>query len=716
MDSYALCPCGSGKKVKFCCQAILPEMGKIERLQQNNQPRMALQLIDKLLKDHQDNAWLNNQRAMALIGDERYEDARDALVAFLRKNPDQPLSNGLLALAMTELEPLAQCKKVIHRAFLKSIAAEPRIVAILAGKLVDYFMSAGQDMAARQHMAVVLRLEQEEERQRTLMAMLELDADTSIPYPLRGAHPLPQYQPTEEQAAQFKKAQRLYVHACFSEAADLLDQIAQQDTDSAQLWHMIGLMRAWDGDEQRAAAALHRAAELYSQPGQAVEVETISQLLAQRLPENMEAARIRRFEVDSLARLLTRLDNEDRLSRIPVENELEESGISAAYDVLDRPIPVESELAGLTIETAPRTIGQISLFDRQEDGTPALAHVNGLQGSRLDESVRLFEAVAGELAKPRAIEEELAKEPNADVLGWYSKDELALSEAIYFPPKTPARLRNTLRREFAEQSCERTWLTSPSIALQGKTPQEAAGDDSKKVSLEAALRVFDSFMDRRRLVLDKTRLRSQLQLPEPALMTVTDEMDLNTLSVSQLEQLDLKQLSDAQFDRLLQRVLVVKHSGLGQRVLKEFLENRPQLLESKPREAEQAYMTLVELCSRSLQDAAAFDWQEKAFQYFKSKNAPFEVLMVCKMRELSLRAGDPEDPKLKEVLLELWNHYGAKLPAVRARLEEFVQMMGIEAPWSQAILTPQGAGIGAGAWSADTAQTSTSEKKLWLPD
>jgi predicted Zn-dependent protease len=125
MDSYALCPCGSGKKVKFCCQAILPEMSKIERLQQNNQPRMALQLIEKLLKDHSDNAWLNNQRAMALIGDERFEEARDSLVAFLRKNPDNPLSNGLLALAMTELEPIAQCKKVIHRAFLKSMAAEP---------------------------------------------------------------------------------------------------------------------------------------------------------------------------------------------------------------------------------------------------------------------------------------------------------------------------------------------------------------------------------------------------------------------------------------------------------------------------------------------------------------------------------------------------------------------------------------------------------------
>lgn len=715
MDSYALCPCGSGKKVKFCCQAILPEMSKIERLQQNNQPRMALQLIEKLLKDHSDNAWLNNQRAMALIGDERFEEARDSLVAFLRKNPDNPLSNGLLALAMTELEPIGQCKKVIHRAFLKSMAAEPQIVAILAGKLVDHFMREGKEMAARQHMAVVLRLEREEERQRTLMAILEFDADTHIPYPLRGAQPLPSYEPPEDQLPVFKKAQRLYVHACFSEAADLLDQIAEKDPDSPQLWQMIGLMRAWDGDEARAAAAFHRAAQLYPNFEQAVDVETLAQLLDRRQPENTVAARARTFEVDSLSRLLTRLDNEDRLSRMPLPEGALESGVVAGYDVLDRPLPIESELGGLTLETVPRTIGQITLFDRVSDEQGPMANVNGLEGDKLDECVRIFTAAASDLAKPKAQED--GEDSDSDVLAWYSVDELSLMESLFFPPKMPNALRNRLRKESIQKVYEKTWLETPSSALQGKTPLEAAGDDSLKVPLAAALRVLDSYLDRRNILFDKEPLREKLKLPAPEPIVPTEETDINTLTVAQLERLQTKNLSDRMFDRLLHRALVVKHSGLGHRLLTEYLNDRSHLANERPEEAEQAHITLADIYSQSLRDEDALNWLQRGFEFSKNAGRPFESQLIWKMRELSLRARDPEAPEFKDLLLELWNHYGSKLPAVRARLDEFVRALEIPAPWDQAILTPQGSiSSGSDAWSADTAQASTSEKKLWLPD
>src|SRR5438105_1463847 len=32
IDLYALCPCGSGKKIKFCCRDIAVEIDKVERL------------------------------------------------------------------------------------------------------------------------------------------------------------------------------------------------------------------------------------------------------------------------------------------------------------------------------------------------------------------------------------------------------------------------------------------------------------------------------------------------------------------------------------------------------------------------------------------------------------------------------------------------------------------------------------------------------------
>lgn len=714
MDSYAPCPCGSGKKLKFCCQAILPEMAKIERLQQNNQPRMALQIIDKLFKDHPQNAWLVNQRAMALLNDDRCEEARDTLVAFLRKQPDHPLANALLALAVSELEPIDNSKKVIHRAFLKSMAAEPRMVAILAGKLVNHFLDTGRDMAARQHMAVTLRLEGEEEQQRTLMELLELDADTRIPYPLRGGHPLPHYHPPEAQLPQVKKAQRLYLHACFAEAADLLDQVAEQVPPVPELWHTIGLMRAWDGDEARGAHALHQAARLYGDFEQAVEVETIAQLLDRKQPDHSVCSRLRSYEVESLSRLLTRLDNEDRLCRVSLTEEAREAGISAAYEVLDRPTPPLAELEHLTIATVPRTLGEVTLFDRQDEGPTASAHLVAIEGERLDDAIRIFEQAAGELARVRNREN---LPDGSDIVGWFSRDELPLIESAFFPPQTPAAVRHRLRHEFAERCINDTWLHTPQQALGGSSPAQAAGQDSLKVQLAAALQVLDAFLDRRDLILDKAPLQERLQLPSPAPIVAVDELDLNALSVSQLQRLETGRLSDEMFDRVMHRALVVKHCGLGYRLLTEFLNTRPAMLESHQREAEQAHATLAEICSRSLRDAEALDWIERGFQFSKSHGASFETLLMWKMRELSFRARDPEDPAFREVLLDLWNHYGGKLPLVRQRLEEFIRAVGIDPPWDTAIVTPQLAAAGSGmVWNAQTEQTASSEKKLWLPD
>lgn len=712
MDPYSSCPCGSGKKVKFCCQAILPEMAKIERLQENNQPHMALQIIDKLLKEHSDNGWLVTQRAMALFNDSAFEDARDGLIPFLRNHPEHPLANAMLALAVAQTDPIAKSKKVIHRAFLKSMAAEPQLVAILAGKLVSYYLEAGQDMAARQHMAIVLRLGSEEDRQRTLMAMLELDADSSVPYPLRGGHPLPIYEPIPELESKLKKAQRLYIHGCFSEAADILDQMAEQDSASAELWHTIGLMRAWDADEVRAASALHQAAELYHDFDKAVDLETLSQLLDRRQRENSVASRVRAFGVESLSKLLTRLDNADQLCRSPAIDQ--DPGIAATYDILDRELPTESELEHLTLENAPRSIGRLTLIDKQAADSKATALVVAIEGDRLENSLSIFTAAAGELAIPSEERDEQTGED--EIVAWYAVDELALTESSFFPPKTPAKIRRELRKQFVEQRIPKTWMSSAQKALQGKSPREAVGVKELRVPLAASIRVFDAFLDRRDLILDQSALRETLGLPAPQPIVASEDLDLNTLTVTQLQDICFEGMSDKLFDLVMQRALVVKHCGFGYRVLTEFLQKRPELVRENKIEAQQAYATLADICSRSLREEEALSWIQTGFQQTQVQGGPFEALLMWKMRELQFRSRNLEDPQLKQVLLELWNHYGAKLPAVRERLEHFVNEMEIDAPWEHAILTPQILGDGGTSWAAEDEKSVAGEKKLWLPD
>ncbi|MCA8995924.1 MAG: hypothetical protein KDA80_03035 [Planctomycetaceae bacterium] len=710
MDPYAPCPCGSGKKVKFCCQAILPEMEKIQRLQENNQPRMAIQLIDKLREKHPENGWLVTQRAMALLNERRLEEARDDLVAFLRKCPDHPLSNALLAVVMIDLEPISKCMKVIHRAFLKSMMAEPQLCAFLAEAVANYFLDSGQDMAARQHMAMVLRLGDDQQRQEMIMAMLELDADGDVPYPLRGGHPLPEYAPAEDQASNLRKAQRLYLHGCFAEAADLLEKIAAQDPDSASLQHMIGLMRAWGGEDGQASIALHKAAQLYADQKMAVDVETLAQLLDKREKGNLVAARIRKYNVEGLSRLLTRLDNEDRLCRMAdVDNQ---TGVAAVYDILDRPLPPENELSELTMEQTPRSIGKVTLFDGIDENPRQQAMITALEGDRLNSAVELFEKAAGELATAAERDEE-TEDP---VVGWYSRDELALTESAFFPPKTPGAVRRRLRKEFVRRCVDETWLKTPQDALQGKTPEEAIGVESLHVPLAAAIRVFDAYLDRRDVILDKETLTARLQLPMPEPIRVEDVDHLNILSVSDMEYVPLEPLSNDLFYKLMQRALVVKHCGLGYKLLSAFLTSRDNLVSEHEEEAEQAHASLAEIASRAMLHDEALEWIEKGFQFSKARGARFQQLLGWKMRELIFRSAEPETPEMRELLLELWNYYGAKVPEVRQRIAEFVKLLEIDPPWENAIVTPGATGEGQAVWTAESEQATGGPSKLWLPD
>ncbi len=717
MDSYSLCPCGSGKKVKFCCQAILPELSKIERLQENNQPRMAIQLIDKLLKDHPDHGWLVTQRAMALFNEQRFAEARDSLVPFLHRQPDHPLANVLLATAVSQLEPYPASKKIIHRAFLKGTATEPTLVSLLAGRIAAYHLDEGNFMAARQHMAMVLRLGSEQERQQTLMAMLEIDADASIPYPLRGVQPLPKYTPVEAGMPIYRRAMKLAALGCYEEAGDSLDKVAELDAEMPEAWHTLGLMRAWDGDAKRAAVALRHAARLYTDFDAAVAVETVAQLLERELPENSVSTRMRGYTVDSLSRLLTRLDNEDRLSRVLFGPDEQQAQLSARYDILDRPQPTSEELAMLTMETAPRVIGRIGLFDKRDADSPARAIITGIEGDRLLAATQLFEAAAGDLAVQN--DAVLQRDDNGefdDVVVRHPQDEITLSDPLFVPQETPAPIRKKLRLEMLQHAVYKNWMNAPQPALGGNSPLQAQSEESLRVPLAAAVYVLDTFMDGRDQILDLDALRQQLGLQTPASMSITADSDLNAFTTTQLQQVDLKTLDDTQFERLMQRLLVTKNCRQGYTVLKEFVEHRSKAATQDQQETMQAHASLADICSSALRPDEALEWIEKGFQFAKESGAPFQSLLFWKMRELGYRAADPEDPLLKDLLLELWNHYGTKVPQVRERLTEVVQVLGIDPPWERAILTASTSDTGGVLLSAETSSTVAGEKKLWLPD
>ena len=48
IDAYSLCPGGTGKKIKFCCNDFLPELQKIDRMIEGEQYLACLKHVDQL--------------------------------------------------------------------------------------------------------------------------------------------------------------------------------------------------------------------------------------------------------------------------------------------------------------------------------------------------------------------------------------------------------------------------------------------------------------------------------------------------------------------------------------------------------------------------------------------------------------------------------------------------------------------------------------------
>lgn len=83
IDIYQTCPCGSGKKLKFCCHDIVAEMDSISKARATRQPQLILQAIQKLKPTFPNNLWLLVQEASMLMDMQQFDAGRAALTHLL---------------------------------------------------------------------------------------------------------------------------------------------------------------------------------------------------------------------------------------------------------------------------------------------------------------------------------------------------------------------------------------------------------------------------------------------------------------------------------------------------------------------------------------------------------------------------------------------------------------------------------------------------------
>ncbi|WP_373651499.1 SEC-C metal-binding domain-containing protein [Schlesneria sp. DSM 10557] len=709
VDIYAPCPCGSGKKFKFCCSAISEEMDRIGRLIEGNQPRVGLQQLEALEKKVPNNPWVGTTRAMVLLDLNDPAGARDVLKQLLNAQPDNELAIALFAAAMVRMEGLSAGKRAVHRAFQKSAKKFPGLVSDLANAMAIDYAQRGQMMAAREHLALALRLTPEERRQELFVQLLELDGENGLSYPMRGSHLLPNIPGLDlEVQKEVRKAQKYAAVGCWSTAADVFTTLANDNSSRPEFWHSAGLCRAWDGDEKVAAEALHRAARQYEDLAVAVECETLAQLLDELTTQDVIEECVYQGEVGSVSRLLTELDKHPSIERVKPPTNPEGRTPAAAYVVLDTD-QVPDDFSNISLEQIPHILAKVVVDDLDEKrNSPATIVIAGIRGSTIDRAKSIISAAAGDLLTWSTT----SGEP--EVVGRTPKEFHFLDNNWYLPKKTPLVQRQKLFNRFWDTVITEKWPQLPLRALEGHTPEQAAKDPAYKVALLGAVYALDAAgqVRGRGGLLSAAIKRLNIE-PLPAI-EVTPETNVGSLSVMQMHRLPIDKLSDQQLLTVVNRSMLIRHDETLYQVLKAAVA-RPNLTDhlDMPR----IMRTLAELSSIFGQRDEAFEWidQGRKLRVEDGKTA-FQQAWTWDLAELASRLEDPTDPKLQQLLHRFVTYYGPKVPQIRPHIEQTLEAFDIPSPWSSIeILSGSGAAGSAGIWTSDQNETSQAGGKLWLP-
>jgi tetratricopeptide (TPR) repeat protein len=709
VDIYSLCPCGSGKKLKFCCHAIADEMDRAIRLVEGNQPRVALQQLELLAKKHPLNVWIDTTRGMLLLDLNEGAMARDVLRSVLEEHPDNELAIVLYAAAMVQAEGFDNAKRALHRAFQKSAKKLPALVGDLAASLAETHASRRNMMAAREHLALALRLAPEDKRQQIFVELLELDGADEIPYPLRGSHQLPTITGSDDLQKEVRKGQKYAAIGCWSVAADVFLSLANAAPERAELWHAIGLCRAWDGDEKSAAEALHRAARYYNDPGIAVECETMAQIFDEKTTTNVVDHCVYRANVHSVSRLLTVLDQQPRIVRLKVPADVgDETTIAASYMVLNTEAQID-ETSQLSLGNIPRIISQVSIFDADpKSNESAFLVIGGTRGSGLDEAKTLLTSASGDMIEWRT------DIPQPQVSGTIPAESLTFEMNWYLSDRISLVRRRELHERFWLDVLNEKWPNRPLRALDGKTPLQASTDESLRIALLGAMYAMDAAAQQREKGIGLKQLFARFGISPLPPLDVTPETNVGSLSIMQMHRLPVERLTDQQIVTVVNRSMLIRHDETLYDVLKAAVA-RPECATQfdNPR----IYRTLCDICASEGRREEALSWLEQGRKLpVADGKTAFQHAWAWDMVELGTRLEDPNDPELKVLLGRFVNYYAPKVPQVRPHIEQMLEAYGIPSPWeSLDIVVPSGISS-SGIWNPGAAEpVPAGGSKLWLP-
>ena len=540
LDLYSPCPCGSGKKLKWCCHAIFEQMEKIFRQDEDGQHDSALKLMDQLVAEHPTNPEVWGRKGQLLFLNENVDAAEEALNEALRLNPNYPFAYLMRGCFRQHEGELAGALLLFRKAAELYDPEAKEILADVYARIAGCELKLHNPVAAHFAFRTSLRFKAD--------AQLQEDFDnvfgeaSQFPQAARQTYTL--RSPTESTNAerrQLRNAAAAGVQSGrLSEAISACEKLAEADPADAAAQYNLALVRAWRGDNAKAIEAFDQYVRL--------EADEVLAAAAWKLALILSFGRGLENQADYVQHTLLYQIRDpkllfDLLQKLREENRLVNVQVSEDQSALSGVLLEKSGLGLVTATGLPSGPAKLGAYLLLVGGMLRLWNT---KEQAIDQLRQELLARGAGLSEPR----------QQRIQAGYSD---VLTEALVFPlgavsqEAAIATAKEHIRSYFEEQ-----WIRKPVPSLGGLTPEDAAQNASLRKKLRG---LVDFLEDCSKVVADPYefgRLRQKLGLSSGQ-QTAVPAAAANTnagacrycraINVAELAALATDQLSAAQLEQ-----------------------------------------------------------------------------------------------------------------------------------------------------------------------
>jgi tetratricopeptide (TPR) repeat protein len=456
LDPYVSCPCGSGKKFKWCCAPFYPQVEKAFGQERVNQHESALQTMRELTHSHGDQpaVWgyyaqfLYNTAGLQQTDEERgkmIEQAEEALSQALKLNPNFGMAHFLRGMfRLNEGELLGAL--ILFRKAAESYDPEAHDQLAHVHELIfRNELMLNRPVAARAALERTVHFMPGDAELREQFEALFGD-ESRLPLCARKKYSFrPTAKPVNADAATGK----------LSDARKAFESLTELTPGDPAAWFNLGLVLAWLGEQPKAVEALNKSVELETDDHRAEEASALAEVM--RCAQGMENDADYQehgfiFPIRDPAPIMQWLQEQAQRGRlIGIQQDREAGAVSG---MLVEELPSLLAVGGTTMA---RVVAKMTIAQ----GVVRLWHPD--------------RASVASIADEFRTRVNLAVESPTEMATPINLGDVAL-EAIAYPTQTSdvsqaeEKLRDRARHFFEE-----VWAHRPLKSLAGNTPIDAVG-------------------------------------------------------------------------------------------------------------------------------------------------------------------------------------------------------------------------------------------------